>query len=72
MFIVDSIYIVIFLNFIIIYSFSLRTGRPRFDPGCRRGEDFSSLLRVRTAVEVHSAFYKMSTGAFPGGKGGRA
>ena len=46
----------------------LRAGRP----GCRRGGDFSSLLRVQTGPGVHSASYKMSTGDFPGGKGGRA
>ena len=32
-----------------------------------RGEDFSSLLRVQTGPEVHSASYKMSTGGFPRG-----
>ena len=53
-------------------SAELRAGRPGFDPGCRRGEDFSSLLRVQTGPGVHSTFYKMSTGGFPGGKGGRA
>ena len=47
-------------------------GRPRFDPGCRRGGDFSSLLRVQTGSGVYSASYKMSTGGFPGGKGDRA
>ena len=46
----------------------LRAGRPGFDPGCRRGGDFSSLFRVQTGPEVHSDSYKMSTG----GKGGRA
>ena len=50
----------------------LRAGQPGFDPGCRRGRDFSSLLRVQTGPGVHSASYKMSTGCFPGGKGGRA
>ena len=50
----------------------LRAGRPGFDPGCRRGGDFSSLFRVQTGPGVHSASYKMSTGGFPGGKGGRA
>ena len=47
-------------------------GRPGFDPGCRRSADFSSLLRVHIGPGVHSASYKMSTGAFPGNKGGRA
>ena len=50
----------------------LRAGLPGFDPGCRRGGDFSSLLRVQTGSGVHSASYKMSTGVFPGDKGGRA
>ena len=43
---------------------SLRAGRPGFDPGCRRGGDFSSLLRVQTGPGVHSTSYKMSTGEF--------
>ena len=34
-------------------------------PGCRRGGDFSSLLRIQTGPEVHSASYKMSTEGFP-------
>ena len=42
-----------------------RAGRPQFDPGCRRGGDFSSLLHVQTGPEVHSASYKMITGGFP-------
>ena len=46
----------------------LRVRRPGFDPGCRRGGDFSSLLRVQTGPGVHSASYKMSTGVFPGVK----
>ena len=50
----------------------LRAGRPGFDPGCRRGGDFSSLLRVQTGPGVHSTSYKISTGDFHGGKGGRA
>ena len=33
---------------------------------------FFSLLRVQTGHEVYSASYKMSTGAFPRGKGGQA
>ena len=40
----------------------LRAGRPGFDPGCRRGGDFSSLLHVQTGPGVQSASYKMSTG----------
>ena len=36
-------------------------------PGVGRGGDFSSLLRVQTGPEVHSASYKMSTGGFPRG-----
>ena len=44
----------------------LRAGQPGFDPGCRRGGDFSSFLRVQTGPGVDSASYKMSTGAFPG------
>ena len=35
------------------------------DPGCRRGGDFSSLLRVQTGPGVHSTSYEMSTGGFP-------
>ena len=50
----------------------LWAGRPGFDPGYRKGGDFSSLLCVQTGPGVNSASYKMSTGAFPGGKGGRA
>ena len=46
----------------------LRAGRPGFDPGCRRGGYFSSLLRIQTGPEVHSASYKMSTEGFPGVK----
>ena len=42
-----------------------RAGRPGFDPGCRRGGDFSSLLRVQTDPGVHSHSYKMSTEGFP-------
>ena len=38
-----------------------------FDPGCRRGGDFSSLLRVQTGLEVHSASYKMNTGGLSSG-----
>ena len=41
-------------------------------PGVGGGGDFSSLLCVQTGSEVHSASYKMSTGSFPRGKGGRA
>ena len=40
---------------------------PGFDPGCRRGGDFSLLLRVQTGPGVHSPSYKMSTGEFPRG-----
>ena len=50
----------------------IRTGRPGFDPGCRRGGDFSSLLRVQTGPGVHSASYKNEYRGLPGGKGGRA
>ena len=45
----------------------LRAGRPGFDRGCRRGGDFSSLLRVQIGPGVHSNSYKMSTGEFPRG-----
>ena len=38
----------------------LRAGRPEFDPGCRRGGNFSSHLRVQTGPGVHSTSYKMS------------
>ena len=37
------------------------------DPGCRRGGDFSSLLRVQTGPGVHSTSYKMSSEEFPRG-----
>ena len=50
----------------------LQAGWPGFNPGCRRGGDFSSVVRVQTGPEVHSVSYKMSTGGFPRGKGGRA
>ena len=43
----------------------LRAGRPGFEPGCRKGWDFSLPLHVQTGPEVHSASYKMSTGGFP-------
>ena len=46
---------------------AVQAGRPGFDPGYRRGGDFSSLVRVQTGPEVHSASYKMSTGGFPQG-----
>ena len=49
----------------------LLVGLPGFDSGCRRGEDFSLLLRVQTGPGVRSASYKMSTEGFPWGKGGR-
>ena len=42
-------------------------GRPKFDPGCRKGGDFSS-LHVQTGPGVNSTSYKMSTR----GKDGRA
>ena len=45
----------------------LRAGRPGFDPGCRRGGDFSSFLRVQTGPGVHSTSYKIRTGVFPRG-----
>ena len=45
----------------------LRAGRPGFDPECRRGGDFSSVLRAQTGPEVHSGSYKMNTGGFPRG-----
>ena len=44
----------------------LQAGRRGFVPGCRRGGDFSSLLRVQIGPGVHLASSKMSTGAFPG------
>ena len=50
----------------------LQAGWAGFDPGCRRGGDFSSLLCVQTGPGVHSTSYKLNTGEFPGGKGGRA
>ena len=43
----------------------LWAGRLGFDPGYRRGGDFSALLRVQTGTGVHLASYKMSTGCFP-------
>ena len=42
----------------------LWAGRPGFDPGCRRGGDFTSLLHVQTGPGVHSTSYKMSPGEF--------
>ena len=39
----------------------------RVRSGCRRGGDFSSLLRVQTGPGVHSTSYKVSTGEFPRG-----
>ena len=42
-------------------------GRPGFDPGCRRGGNFSS-LRVQIGPGVHSISSKMSSGS----KGSRA
>ena len=45
----------------------LRAGGPGFDPGCRRGGDFSLLLRVQTGPGFYSTSYKMSTGGFPRG-----
>ena len=53
-------------------AFGYGLGRPGFDPGCLRGGDSSSLLRVQTGPGVHSASYKMNTGDFPRGKDGRA
>ena len=50
----------------------LRAEWPGFEPGFRRGGDFSSHLRVQTGRGVHSASYKISTGGLLGGKGGRA
>ena len=52
----------------------LRAGRHRFDPGCRKGGDFHSVLRGKNGPGIHSASYKMSTGALPGvmHKGDRA
>ena len=38
-------------------------------PGVGEVEIF---VRVQTGPGVHSASYKMSTGGFPGGEGGRA
>ena len=57
----------------------LWAGWPRFNPGCRglrggdgvgRGGDFSS-LHVQIGSGIQSASYKMNTGGFPWGKGGR-
>ena len=48
------------------------TGWPGFDPGCWRGGDFYSLLRVQPGPGVYSTFYKMSTGTLPWDKGSRA
>ena len=45
----------------------LQAGQPGFNPGCRRGGDFSPLLRIQTGPGVHSASYKMSTEGFPWG-----
>ena len=45
----------------------LQAGRPGFDLGCRRGGDFSSLLRVQIGPEVNSTSYKVSTDDFPRG-----
>ena len=39
----------------------------RVQPQVPEGWRFSSLLRVQTGPGVHSASYKMSTGAFPRG-----
>ena len=50
----------------------LRAGRPGFDPGGRRGGNFTLLLRVQTGPGVYSTSYKMSTGEFLRGKFGRA
>ena len=44
----------------------MRARRSEFDPGGRKGGEFSSLLRVQTGSGVHSASYNMSTWAFPG------
>ena len=49
-----------------------RLDGPGSIPGVGGGGDFTSLLRVQTGPEVHSASYKMSTGGFPRGRGGRA
>ena len=35
-----------------------------FGPGCRRGGDFTLLLRVQTGPGVHSTSCKMSIGEF--------
>ena len=39
-------------------------GRPEFNPGCRGGGDFSSLLRDQTGPGIHSAAYKINTEGF--------
>ena len=39
-------------------------GRPGFDLGCRRGGDFSSLLRVQIGPRIHPVSYKLSTVCF--------
>ena len=41
-----------------------RAGRPGFNPRYRRGEDFSTLLRVQTGPGVRSTSFKMNTGRF--------
>ena len=35
-----------------------KAGRPGFDPGCGRGGDFSSFLRIQTGPGVHLTSYK--------------
>ena len=58
----------IFYIILVMYTFTTlgqvaqAARRPGFDPGCRSGGDFSSLLRVQTGPEVHSVSYKISTG----------
>ena len=44
-----------------------QAARSGFDLKCRKGGDFSSLLRAQNGPRVHSASYKMRTGVFPGG-----
>ena len=45
----------------------LCAGQPGFDPGCQRGGDFSSLLRVQTNPGPTQPPIKMSIGGFPQG-----
>ena len=49
----------------VIVKFVLRAGGPGSIPGFGGMEIFSSLLRDQTGLKVHSASYKMCTGALP-------